>query len=72
MPTGTASTSSRRILDRIARETEPGGLPSDRHAADQGDFDPIEYWGTRIGRVLGVILAIAMLIAVGYYIARHL
>ncbi|PLP56763.1 hypothetical protein CYK37_23410 [Mesorhizobium loti] len=63
---------SRRILDRIARETEPGGLPSDRHGHDHSDFDPIEYWGTRIGRVLGLVLTIAIVIAAGYYIARHL
>lgn len=64
---------SRRILDRIARETEPGGLPSDRHSGDRSNIDdPIEYWGTRIGRTLGLVLAVAMMIAVVYYLARHI
>jgi len=63
---------SRRILSGIARETEPGGASfiartakgAHDHltAADADPADRIEYWGTRIGRVLGLVLAVAMLI----------
>ncbi|WP_338011919.1 hypothetical protein [Mesorhizobium sp. ORS 3428] len=59
---------SRRILERVARETRPGGVSfiartakdaRDRMtAADADRSDPIEYWGTRIGRTLGLIVAI--------------
>ena len=62
---------SRRILERVARETAPGSTPfvvraakdmRDRvTAADADRSDPIEYWGTRIGRTLGFIIAIGML-----------
>ncbi|RWM96409.1 MAG: hypothetical protein EOR84_14350 [Mesorhizobium sp.] len=59
---------SRRIIERVARETDPAssaarsakGARDDVTAADRGD--PIEYWGTRIGRALGLIVGIGLLI----------
>jgi hypothetical protein len=63
---------SRRIIERVARETDPGGTSfmartakgARDHvtAADADQSDPIEYWGTRIGRALGLIVAIGLLI----------
>ncbi|MDX8478299.1 hypothetical protein RFN28_07370 [Mesorhizobium sp. VK24D] len=62
---------SRRILERVARETTPGGASfiartargARDHvtAADADRSDPIEVWGTRIGRTLGLIVAIGLL-----------
>jgi hypothetical protein len=62
---------SHRILERVARETTPGSAAfiartakdaRDRLAAADADrSDPIEYWGTRIGRMLGLIIAIGLL-----------
>ncbi|WP_192249658.1 hypothetical protein [Mesorhizobium silamurunense] len=62
---------SRRILERVARETAPGGTSFVARAAkdardhvtaaDTDRSDPIEYWGTRIGRTLGLIIAIGLL-----------
>lgn len=64
-------TESRRILERVARETTPGGASfvaraaKDAHdhvtAADADRSDPIEVWGTRVGRTLGLIIAIGLL-----------
>jgi hypothetical protein len=61
---------SRRILDRISRETEGGAGMLSRGVhrardhlaakdADKGDW--AEYWGTRIGRLLGLALTIGLL-----------
>jgi hypothetical protein len=72
---------SRRILERVARETVPGGAASfvartakdarDRvTAADVDRADPIEYWGTRIGRTLGLIVAIGLLAWLVYVATR--
>ncbi|RWD48185.1 MAG: hypothetical protein EOS36_31620 [Mesorhizobium sp.] len=62
---------SRRILERVARETTPGGVSFVARAAkdardhvtaaDADRSDPIEVWGTRIGRTLGLIIAIGLL-----------
>ncbi|MDX8465553.1 hypothetical protein RFM26_07630 [Mesorhizobium sp. VK23B] len=62
---------SRRILERVARETAPGGASfvaraakdarDHMTAADADRSDPIEVWGTRIGRTLGLIIAIGLL-----------
>ncbi|CDX25547.1 conserved hypothetical protein [Mesorhizobium sp. ORS 3324] len=61
---------SRRILERVARETVPGasfiaraakGARDHVAAADADRSDPIEYWGTRIGRTLGLVVAIGLL-----------
>ena len=69
---GDRSAESRRILERVARETEPSGLyglgqrtakRARNHLgaadADQGDW--IEVWGTRIGRTLGILFVCALL-----------
>lgn len=61
---------SRRILNRIAAESEAGGSSlvarsldrTRKHfdASDADPADPIEIWGTRIGRGLGIILLVVM------------
>ena len=63
---------TRRIIERVARETDPGGTSfvartakgARDHvtAADADRSDPIEIWGTRIGRALGLVLAVGLLI----------
>lgn len=62
---------ARRIIDRIERETDPGGTGivsrtmrrAEDHfgAADADRDDPIEVWGTRIGRAVGLVLTLALL-----------
>ena len=56
---------SRRILNRIAQESDPSGSLAvrtakrvERHmrAEDADQADPIEVWGTRIGRAFGLVL----------------
>ncbi len=71
---------SRRILERIARETDPSGTSfvaravKDAHdhvtATDADRSDPIEYWGTRVGRALGLLLAIGLMIWLVLFIIR--
>ena len=61
-------TESQRILDRIERETAVHGnsilTRTKRHfsAEDADSADSIEVWGTRIGRLLGLLVLIAMFI----------
>lgn len=65
-------TESRRIIDRVMREAESGGSSmisrtADRardhmSAADRDPADRIEYWGTRIGRILGLVLCAGLLV----------
>lgn len=59
---------ARRILERVARETEPSGPAQDIGAVRD---DPIEYWGTRIGRALGLVLAVAMMVWLGLFLLGH-
>lgn len=65
-------TESRRILDRVMREADSSG-PSmisrtakrahDHISASDADpSDRIEYWGTRIGRVLGLVVCAVLLV----------
>jgi len=71
---------SRRIIERVARETDPGGTSfiartakgaRDHVAAVDADrSDPIEYWGTRIGRALGLLIAIGLLVWLVYFVTR--
>lgn len=72
-------TESRRILDRVARETEGGGTMFGRavnrvrdHAsardADQDDW--VELWGTRIGRALGLGVVLGLLVWLAVFLAR--
>lgn len=60
---------SRRILDRMARESDPSGSLAARtarrvrdhvEASDADQDDRIELWGTRIGRVLGLVLLVVL------------
>jgi hypothetical protein len=57
---------SRRILERVAREVEADGgsarARNDLRAEDADSEDWAEYWGARIGRGLGVILLIGLLV----------
>lgn len=62
---------SKRILDRVAREAEGGGSLISRTSqrvrghmtADDADkADWAEYWGTRIGRGLGILFVVCLLI----------
>jgi hypothetical protein len=61
-------TESRRILDRVSRESAAGGMSviertkSHFSARDADADDTIEVWGTRIGRFLGLLVLIAMFI----------
>ncbi|PDQ18851.1 hypothetical protein CN311_22480 [Mesorhizobium sanjuanii] len=71
---------SRRIIERLAHETEPGGTSfiartakgARDHvaAADADRSDPIEYWGTRIGRALGLLITIGLLVWLVYFVTR--
>jgi hypothetical protein len=72
---------ARRILERVARETDPnraaslvhGAAKGARHrfaAADVDQTDKIEYWGTRIGRALGLVLTVLLMVWLGYFILR--
>ncbi|PTE08107.1 hypothetical protein [Mesorhizobium helmanticense] len=71
---------SRRIIERVARETDPSGTSfiartakgARDHvaAADADRSDPIEYWGTRIGRTLGLLIAIGLLVWLVYFVTR--
>jgi hypothetical protein len=71
---------SRRILERVQQETSPGGASfiaraakdaRDRvTAADTNRADPIEYWGTRIGRTLGFVISIGLLAWLVYAATR--
>ena len=61
---------SRRILDRIAKESEAGGrspvtrgaerMRGHLGASDADQTDAIEVWGTRIGRALGLVVFVAL------------
>jgi hypothetical protein len=63
---------SRRILDRVAREADPGGLSligtvagaaRKRFGQDMpADADPVDYWGTKIGRFLGLLITIVLIV----------
>ncbi|CAN7240505.1 hypothetical protein LJR231_000931 [Phyllobacterium sp. LjRoot231] len=61
-------TESRRIIERINRESAAGGMSiierTKTHfsAKDADSADSIEVWGTRIGRFLGLLVLIAMII----------
>jgi len=71
---------SRRILERVERETTPGGTSAVTRAArnardhvtaaDADRSDPIEYWGTRIGRALGLLIALGLMVWLVLFISR--
>jgi hypothetical protein len=72
---------SRRILERVSREAESGGhTVIDRAArrardhvtaADVDRDDWVEYWGTRIGRILGLLLLVGLIVWLVIYLARN-
>jgi hypothetical protein len=49
---------SRRILDRVGRETDPRGEPPGQTA----DADWPEIWGRRIARLLIGVMAVVLII----------
>ena len=71
---------ARRILDRVAQESEGGAaalLSSTTQrvrdhvaAADADPQDRIEVLGTRIGRSIGLLLTLAVIIALALYLAN--
>lgn len=71
---------SRLILDRVSREAESGGRSAiDRAArrardhvtaADIEREDWVEYWGTRIGRMLGLLLLAGLVVWLVLYLAQ--
>ncbi|MBZ9675452.1 hypothetical protein [Mesorhizobium sp. ES1-1] len=71
---------SRRILNRVARETDPAGnsfvarrakgMGDHVAAADVDPDDPIEVWGTRIGRTLGLLLTLGLMGWLVLYVIR--
>ena len=71
---------SRRILERVSREAESGGHSAiDRAAKRARDHvtavdvdrdDWVEYWGTRIGRMLGLLLLAGLIAWLVIYLAR--
>ena len=71
---------SRRIIERVANEGGLGGASAvsraakgarDHVTAAEADrSDPIEVWGTRIGRTLGLIVAFGLLIWLVYFVSR--
>ncbi|BCG85155.1 hypothetical protein MesoLj113c_12650 [Mesorhizobium sp. 113-3-9] len=71
---------SRRILERVAQETDPAGasfvarttkgMRDHVAAADADRTDPIEVWGTRIGRILGLLLALGLMVWLVLFLTR--
>jgi hypothetical protein len=71
---------SRRILDRVSHEAESGGRSVvDRAARRARDHvtasdvdreDWAEYWGTRIGRTLGALLLVGLIVWLVLYLAQ--
>lgn len=71
---------SRRILKRIATEDQPGGTSFvmrtakgafERVSAKDADrSDSLDYWGTRIGRTIGFLLAVGLMVWLVVYLTR--
>ena len=74
------SAESRRILERVSHESDPSSasLPAraanraQEHfaAADADRSDPIELWGTRIGRTIGLVVTIGLIIWLAFFVLR--
>ena len=69
---------SRRILDRVSREAG-SGMPTFLSDASQRlrdhvaavnatQGDPIEYWGTRVGRGLGFVISLVLIVGLLIYL----
>ena len=73
-------TESRRILDRTAREADSRASPlvsrtakrtrDHLTAADADPADPIEDWGTRIGRAIGLLVTIGLVVWLIIFLVR--
>ena len=71
-------TESRRILDRVSREAESGGMGERLvrrardhvYAEDVDRADWAEYWGVRIGRILGLILMVGLIVWLVLFVIR--
>jgi len=74
------STESRRILDRVEREAHVG-TPSFVGAATRrlrdhvtavtaAQDDPVEYWATRVGRMLGFVISVALIVGLIIFVLR--
>lgn len=71
---------SRRILDRVSREADSGTpnfltgasrrLRDHVTAVNATQDDPIEYWGTRVGRGLGFIISLVIIVGLLIYVFR--
>jgi hypothetical protein len=70
---------SGRILKRVSQEAENGGSALGRaarrardhvSAADVDRDDWAEYWGTRIGRTLGALLLVGLIVWLVLYLAQ--
>ena len=69
---GDRSAESRRILDRVAKESDSGGFAllgrtagrarNHLSAADADQSDWAEVWGTRIGRTIGAAAIVGLLV----------
>jgi hypothetical protein len=61
---------SKRILRQVNRDADHAGFaPIDRlqnhlSANDIDKADPLEVWGTRIGRSLGLVIMVSLLLAI--------
>ncbi len=67
-----AEAESRRILDRVSRESEGSSMMTRARdhisARDAVQDDPIELWGTRIGRAIAVITLTALILWILLYV----
>ncbi|WP_295807881.1 hypothetical protein [uncultured Nitratireductor sp.] len=67
-----AETESRRILDRVSRESEGSSMMTRARdhiaASDAEQSDPIELWGTRIGRAIAVTALTALILWLLLYV----
>jgi hypothetical protein len=71
---------SRRILDRVSREAEAGApailsqtarkIRDHVSTVNAEQSDPIDYWGTRIGRGLGLVITVALIVGLVIFVAR--
>jgi tetrahydromethanopterin S-methyltransferase subunit G len=71
---------SRRILERVSHEAESGGRTVIDRATnrakdhltatdvDRGDW--VEYWGTRIGRTIGALFLVGLIVWLVLYLAQ--
>lgn len=66
-----AMSESRRILARIGRESDASVMTRVRDhvaARDVDDRDPVELWGTRIGRFIAVSVLVIFILWLLFYV----